>query len=169
VPLPDPASARLSLPASTWWLVVGVRRQGRGKLRLTGTDMSSPIRIDTGFLSEPDDLARVVAASERAREIGNHQALAAFRSAELAPGRLPLPELEAFLRRGLGMLWHQCGTARMGGDPTNSVVDGRLRVVGGLRIADASVIPRVTSGNTMAPCVVVGELAAKFILADAPS
>jgi choline dehydrogenase len=53
----------------------------------------------------------------------------------------------------------------MGKDITTSVVDGCLRVHGfdGLRVADASVLPRVTSGNTMAPCVVVGELAAKFI------
>jgi len=163
-------AARFSPPTSAWSLVVGVRLEGRGTLRLTGTDISAPIRIETGFLSAPGDLARVISASERARDIGNQQALAAFRSTEIAPGRLPPSELEAFLRRGLGTFWHQSGTARMGDDPANSVVDGRLRVHGveGLRVADASVLPRVTSGNTMAPCVVVGELAAKFILADSP-
>jgi len=79
--------------------------------------------------------------------------------------QLPLPEFEAFLRRGLGTFWHQCGTARMGEDETTSVVDGRLRVHGleALRVADASVLPKATSGNIMASCVVVGELAAKFI------
>jgi choline dehydrogenase len=161
-------AARFSPPESAWTLMVGVRLEGRGKLRLTGTDIRAPLHIETGFLSEPGDLARVVAAAERARDIGNQQALAAFRSAEIAPGSLPPSELETFLRRGLGTFWHQSGTARMGGDPANSVVDGRLRVHGveGLRVADASVLPRVTSGNTMAPCVVVGELAAKFILAD---
>jgi choline dehydrogenase len=161
---PENAMGR-ALPASTWSLMVGVRLQGRGEVRLTGMDMNAPVSIDTGFLSEPDDMASVVAAAERAREIGNQRALAGFRSEELAPGRLPRPELEAFLRRGLGTFWHQCGTARMGKDAMTSVVDGRLRVHGleGLRVADASVIPRVTSGNTMAPCVVVGELAAGFI------
>jgi choline dehydrogenase len=163
-------AARFSPQGSAWSLVVGIRLEGRGKLRLTGTDISVPLHIETGFLSELDDLARVIAAAERARDIGNQPVLAAFRSAEIAPGSLPPSELEAFLRRGLGTFWHQSGTARMGGDPAKSVVDGRLRVHGieGLRVADASVLPRVTSGNTMAPCVVVGELAAKFILADTP-
>jgi choline dehydrogenase len=162
-------AVRFSLPPATWSLVVGVRLQGRGKLRLTGRDISKPMRIHTGFLSAPGDLARVIAAAERAREIGNQHPLAAFRSKGVVPGRLSPSDLEAYLRRGLGTFWHQCGTARMGSDPKSSVVDGRLRVHGieGLRIADASVIPRVTSGNTMAPCIVVGELAAKFILADA--
>ena len=158
------------LPASTWSLMVGVRLRGSGKVRLTGTDMNSPVTIDTGFLTEPGDMASVVAAAERAREIGNQQALSAFRSDELAPGKLPLPELQMYLRRGLGTFWHQCGTARMGRDNVTSVVDGRLRVHGleGLRVADASVLPRVTSGNTMAPCVMVGELAAKFVKGRTP-
>jgi choline dehydrogenase-like flavoprotein len=62
---------------------------------------------------------------------------------------------------------HQCGTARMGSDET-SVVDGRLKVHGirGLRIADASIMPRVTTGNTMAPCVVIGEIAGRYIRAE---
>jgi choline dehydrogenase-like flavoprotein len=65
---------------------------------------------------------------------------------------------------GLETFWHQCGTAKMGRDEM-SVVDGKLKVYGieGLRIADASVMPRVTSGNTMAPCVIIGEQAAKFM------
>jgi choline dehydrogenase len=161
---PENAIGR-SLPESTWSLMVGVRLQGRGEVRITGMDMNAPVSIDTGFLSDPGDMASVIAAAQMAREIGNQQALAAFRSDELAPGEMPLPELEAYLRRGLGTFWHQCGTARMGKDASTSVVDGRLRVHGleGLRVADASVMPRVTSGNTMAPCVVVGELAAKFI------
>jgi choline dehydrogenase len=158
-------AAGLSLPASSWSLMVGVRLQGRGKLRLTGTDMLAPVEIDAGYLSHDGDMASVVAAAEKAREIGNQRALSAFRHSELAPGNLPRAGLETYLRRGLGTFWHQCGTARMGQDPTTSVVDGRLRVYGieRLRVADASVMPRVTSGNTMAPSVVIGELAAKFI------
>ena len=76
----------------------------------------------------------------------------------LAIGR---SKLEQFFRDGgLGTFWHQSGTAKMGGDAM-SVVDGQLKVYGvdALRIADASIMPRVTTGNTMAPCVVVGEQA----------
>jgi choline dehydrogenase len=64
-------------------------------------------------------------------------------------------ELQNFLREGIGTHWHQSGTAKMGRD-TMSVVDGELKVYGvdGLRVADASIMPRVTTGNSMAPCVV---------------
>jgi|SRR5271170_3914556 len=63
--------------------------------------------------------------------------------------------------------WHETGTAKMGRDPM-SVVDGHLNVYGfdNLRVADASIMPRITSGNTMAPCVVIGERAAQFIKAE---
>ncbi|MEI9983942.1 MAG: GMC family oxidoreductase [Aliidongia sp.] len=161
---PENAAGR-SLPASTWSLVVGLRLQGRGRIRLTGTGVEAPLSIDPGYLSHPGDLARVAAAAEMAREIGNQPALGAFRTAEFAPGKLTGAELENYLRCGLGTFWHQCGTARSGKDASTSVVDGRLRVHGldRLRVADASVFPRATSGNTMAPSVVVGELAARFI------
>jgi choline dehydrogenase len=73
--------------------------------------------------------------------------------------------LERFFRDGLVTYWYQCGTAKMGRDRT-SVVDGDLRVYGveGLRIADGSILPRVTTANTMAPCVVIGEQAAARLL-----
>jgi choline dehydrogenase len=64
----------------------------------------------------------------------------------------------SFFRDGLGTFWHQSGTARMGRNAM-SVVDGKLKVYGvdGLRIADASIMPRATTGNTMTPCVVIGD------------
>jgi choline dehydrogenase-like flavoprotein len=66
--------------------------------------------------------------------------------------------------RGLGTFWHQSSTAKMGRDEM-SVADGQLKVYGveRLRIADASILPRVTTGNTMAPCVVIGGQAAAFL------
>lgn len=80
------------------------------------------------------------------------------------PGDLKGDELTRYLRDGAMTYWHQCGTAKMGRD-SMSVVDGALKVYGiaGLRIADASVMPRITAGNTMAPCVVIGERAAEEI------
>jgi choline dehydrogenase-like flavoprotein len=79
---------------------------------------------------------------------------------EVAPGNLNEADLERFIRNGLVTFWHQCGTAKMGRDSV-SVADGRLKVygIGNFRIADGSIMPRVTTGNTMAPCVVIGELA----------
>lgn len=96
--------------------------------------------------------------------IGGSTALSDYSGKQL----LPLAngeELEQFFRDGVGTFWHQSSTARIGRDPM-SVVDGRLNVhgVARLRVADASILPRVTTGNTMAPCVVIGEMAAKFMI-----
>lgn len=83
---------------------------------------------------------------------------------EVMPGNLSHDALEVYLRNGVNTYWHESGTAKMGRDAM-SVVDGRLKLYGieNVRIADASIIPRITSGNTMAPCVVIGERAAQFI------
>jgi choline dehydrogenase len=77
------------------------------------------------------------------------------------PGNLKGAELERFIRDATSTYYHQTCTAKMGQDAM-SVVDGQLKVYGieGLRIADGSILPRVTTGNTMAPCVVISERAA---------
>jgi choline dehydrogenase len=76
-------------------------------------------------------------------------------------------ELENFIRDGTLSYWHQTCTAKMGRD-SMSVVDGNLKVYGidNLRIADGSIMPRVTTGNTMAPCVIIGERAAEIVRAE---
>jgi TPR repeat protein len=98
------------------------------------------------------------------RELGNAPAMRCFSGPEILPGRLCGPELESFVRNAIMPQWHPCGTAKMGRDPL-SVVDHRLRVYGidGLTIADASVLPRAPTGNTMAPCVVIGERASDIL------
>jgi len=141
-----------------------MRPTSRGKICLAGSDPTAPVRIDANYLGDPQDIKDLVAGLRVAREIGNSSALRAFTGREVAPGLIDGSDLERFFREGLVTFWHQSGTAKMGRDPT-SVVDGRLRVYGveGLRVADASVMPRVTTGNTMAPCVVIGEQAATFL------
>jgi choline dehydrogenase len=91
-------------------------------------------------------------------------ALCPFTRREHAPANLTGTDFEEYIRNGLTTFWHQSGTAKMGGDAM-SVVDSELKVYGvdGLRTADASILPRVTTGNTMAPCVVVGERAAELL------
>ncbi len=83
------------------------------------------------------------------------------------PGDLKRPALENFVRNAAFGWWHQSCTAKMGRDPL-SVVDGNLKVYGieNLRIADASVMSRVTTGNTMAPCVIIGERGAAVLRAE---
>jgi choline dehydrogenase len=86
---------------------------------------------------------------------------------ELLPGKLEGREMETFAREAALTYWHQSCTAKMGRDAM-SVVDSKLKVYGidKLRIADASIMPHVTSGNIMAPCVVIGEKASKLIKSD---
>ena len=141
-----------------------MRPNSRGSLHLTGSDPDNPVSIDPNYLADPQDLKDLLDAVGLAREIGNAPGLRPFTGREVAPGPINGAELEQFLRDGLVSHWHQSGTAKMGRDAM-SVVDGKLKVNGvdGLRIADASVLPRVTTGNTMAPCVVIGERAAALL------
>jgi len=152
---------RFRPPASGWSLLVGMRPTSRGAIHLTGPNASDPLDIQANYLGDVRDLEQWAIGVAQARAIGNAAALRSYAKREVAPGKLDRGELNQFIRNGLVTFWHQCGTARMGRDKT-SVVDGRLKVHGveGLRVADGSVLPRVTTGNTLAPCVVIGERAA---------
>lgn len=154
-----------ALPAAGWSMLPGVvRPQSRGRLRLTGASPSDSLDIEAGILAEPADIKAMIACVELCREIGNSAALRSSVKREIMPGDLRGSALESFVRDAIVPYWHQTCTARMGQDAM-AVVDGTLRVHGieGLRIADGSVLPRVTTGNTMAPCIVVGERAAAMI------
>ena len=151
-------------PASVWSLSTGMRPVSRGAIHLTGPNPSDPLRIEPNYLSDSSDLKHLMLGIERAREIGNAAAFLRYAKREVAPGNLNKADLERFIRNGLLTFWHQCGTARIGRDAM-SVVDENLKVYGvqNLRVADASILPRVTTGNTMAPCVVIGERAAAIL------
>jgi choline dehydrogenase-like flavoprotein len=157
-------AVRFNPPPDSWSLVAGMRPKSRGTVCLTGPDPSHSVAIDANYLGDPLDLRTLIAGLRTVREIGNSPALRPFTGREIAPGPLNGADLECFFRDGLSTFWHQSGTAKMG-QGEMSVVDGRLKVHGieRLRIADASILPRVTAGNTMAPCVVIGERAAEFL------
>jgi choline dehydrogenase len=158
-------AARFNPPSNCWTLAAGVvRPKSRGLIRLTGPNPLDPVEIEARTLCHPDDLKAVMAALEICREIGNSAALRSFVKREVMPGNLTGPALENFIRDGCVTYWHQTCTAKMGRDEM-SVVDGRLKVYGieNLRVADGSIMPRVTTGNTMAPCVIIGERASEMI------
>jgi choline dehydrogenase len=160
-------AARFGLPGSGWSLLGGVvRPKSRGGIHLTGPNPLDPVQIETNFLSHPDDLKAAIACVELCREIGNSAALRPFAKREVMPGNLKGAELENFIRDAATSYWHETGTAKMGQDAM-SVVDGNLKVYGidNLRVADGAIMPRVTTGNTMAPCVVIGERAADILKA----
>ncbi|MFD1330800.1 GMC family oxidoreductase [Methylopila musalis] len=155
-------------PSLAFTLAPGlIRPKSRGRVSLTGPRPEDPVRIDANFLSEEADVTALRIALELCREIGHSDALRPFVARELMPGPLAGAAQLDFLRNAAGTYFHQSCTAKMGRDPM-AVVDGGLRVYGveNLRIADASVMPAIAGGNTLAPCVLIGERAADLIAAD---
>ncbi len=169
VPLSSPeVAAKYVLPEHGWTLAAAVLQpDSRGRIRLTGAEPSSPVRIEANMLTHPDDLNAAVAAVQMCREIGNAAPLASWSKGEVVPGDLSGDGLVDFVRNAAESFYHHSGTAKMGTDDM-SVVDNTLKVHGveQLRVADASIMPRITTGNTMAPCVVIGERAADLLKAE---
>ena len=158
---------RFNPPAGSWTMFGGlVRPKSRGRIRLTGPNPRDPLQIEPHHLSHADDLKAAIACVQLCREIGNSDALRPFTKREVMPGNLKGAALENFIRDSVVTYHHQTCTAKMGRDAM-SVVDGNLKVYGvdNLRIADGSIMPRVTTGNTMAPCVVIGERGAEILKA----
>jgi choline dehydrogenase len=161
----DEAAAKFKPPPNCWTLVGGVERpKSRGRVRLTGPSAEDPVQIEANMLSHPDDLKIAIACVELCREVGNSTPLRRYTKREVMPGNLKGTALEDFIRDAAATYYHQTCTAKMGRD-SMSVVDGKLKVYGieNLRIADGSIMPRVTTGNTMAPCMIIGERAAEML------
>jgi choline dehydrogenase len=157
-------AARFGMPPAGWTLFGAVAQpKSRGRIRLTGPGPLDRVQIEANLLCHPDDLKTAIACVELCREVGNSAALRPFVKREVMPGNLRGTALENYIRDGAVTYWHETCTAKMGRDAL-SVVDGNLQVYGVeiLRIADGSIMPRVTTGNTMAPCVVIGERAAEI-------
>src|SRR5262245_26994245 len=158
-------AAKFGLPASGWVLIGNVvQPKSRGRIRLSGSDPADPVQIEANYLCDPDDRKAAFACVELCREIGNSGPLRPFVGREVIPGNLERPELENYIRDTAFSFWHQTSTAQMG-QHAMCVVDGYLKVFGveNLRIADGSIMPRVTTGNTMAPCVIIGERAGEIL------
>src|SRR5882757_7917077 len=142
----------------------------RGCVRLASADPQQAPLIDPNYLAEQSDQRRMVAGLRLAREVGAANALGGWRDKELSPGPGAHTDeaLLAHLRRTVSTYYHPVGTCKMGGDAT-SVVDPQLRVHGiaNLRVADASVMPSIVSGNTNAAVLAIAERAAHLITGDA--
>jgi choline dehydrogenase len=123
--------------------------------------------MDPRALTADGDLEALTASVELCREIGRQAALGEWTERELYPGPdvRSRAELREYVRRVAVSYHHQVGTCRMGSDE-EAVVDPRLRVYGvdGLRVADASIMPFVTTGNTNAPTFMIGARAAELAL-----
>jgi choline dehydrogenase len=143
-----------------------IRPRSRGFVELRSPDPFAAPRIVPNYLSDPYDLETMARAVKLGREIMSQPVLKPYIKSEILPDRpLATPEdHRQYVKDQAQGALHPTGTCRLGKDPL-AVVDSQLRVHGlaGLRIADASVMPCVPSGNTNAPAIMVGERAADFV------
>lgn len=147
--------------------VCNLRPESRGSVHLKGPDFTAAPDIRPRYLTAEADRDVAVRSIRLTRRIVNQPSFARFNPTEFKPG--PSYESDEDLRRAAGdigtTIFHPVGTCRMGADP-ESVVDPELRLRGlqGLRIADASIMPTITSGNTNSPTIMIAEKAAAMIL-----
>jgi choline dehydrogenase len=141
-----------------------------GYLAISAPDWRAAPDIHPNYLSDAFDLEQLLDGARYLRRLAATPRLAAIIDSEIKPGPATLSDddLIADIRARSYSVFHPVGTCRMGSDPAAAVVDPRLRVHGlaGLRVADASIFPIITSGNTNAPSIMVGERAAEFVLDD---
>jgi choline dehydrogenase-like flavoprotein len=142
--------------------------KSRGSVQLASSDPFASPLIDPNFLSHSDDMARMVRGFKHMRAILQQPALAQLGGRELATtaNAVTDAQIEAVIRQKADTIYHPVGTCRMG-MTDHDPVDAQLRVKGvqGLRVVDASVMPRIVSGNTNAPTVMIAEKAVDMILA----
>ena len=151
--------------------VCNLRPLSRGRIDIRSADPDVAPLIDPNYLSDPEDLKVAAEAIRLTRRIVDSPALRRFKPEEYLPGAALQTEEqlhEAAARIGT-TIFHPVGTCRMGGGALD-VVDARLRVHGvpGLRVADASIMPNIVSGNTCSPTVMIAEKAAQMMLEDVP-
>jgi len=148
--------------------VVCLYPKSRGRVRLSGPDPLAAPLIDLALLSEEADLESLIKGLTLARKIISHNAFAKYRARERAPGSAVTDDqaLADYIKETLVTVHHPGSTCRMGPAGEQTVVDHELKVHGleGLRVADASIYPRVVGGNTNASVVAIAEKAADMIL-----
>lgn len=163
IPAPlSPLLPDLGGPACIF-LPILVQPESRGEVSLRSADPTDPPVINPNYLTEAADLQTLVKAVELVRNLANTPTFQEMNGGELMPGEAA--DLEGFIRSQCSTLWHPAGTCKMGTD-SMAVVDSELRVRGvkSLRVADASIMPTVTSGNTVAACFMIGEKLADLLL-----
>jgi choline dehydrogenase len=150
--------------------VCHLRPESRGSVHVRSKDPLAYPAIRANYLDTEHDRKAIIAAFRRVREIFEAPALKQYRGEEFRPGPLTQSDEQIleYVRAEAESVYHPVGTCKMGSDKM-AVVDDRLRVHGvkRLRVADASIMPNITSGNTNAPAVMIAEKCADMLLQDA--
>jgi choline dehydrogenase len=160
----------LILKENSFTTIVSVcRPKSRGRIGLRSADPHAPPAIHHRLFGDADDLTRLTRGVIAVRRIVAADPLRHIVKRPIEPPWQDIPNatMAAYLRAHAGTIYHPSGTCRMGPD-AGAVVDPRLKVNGisRLRVADASIMPAVTSGNLNAPSMMIGEKAAEMILDD---
>ncbi|HEX3996079.1 MAG TPA: GMC oxidoreductase, partial [Acetobacteraceae bacterium] len=168
----DAGQAPRPKPYSGFLLAVSpCRPSSRGSVAIASSRAADPPLIRPNFLSTQHDIDAAIEGSLLLRKFVSAPALETITVEETEPGGRVVSEADMlqYFREAGGSIYHLCGSCAMGSSASTSVVSSRLKVHGleGLRIADASVFPNVTSGNINAPTMMVAEKAAAMILEDA--
>lgn len=160
----------LVAPANSFTVAVAMVPDSRGTVRLAGPDPSTPPLIDPGYLTEESDVRRMVHGLDVARQILATEPFRQWCAGEVLPGAgvTDQKDLRDFVFRATGTYYHPVGSCKMGVG-ADAVVDPELRVHGleGLRVADASIMPRIVGVNTNAATMMIGEKAAAMIRGSA--
>jgi choline dehydrogenase len=164
---PGPKGPKLSRQSGMTCYAHPMRPESKGRIHIVSSDPRKPPAINFNFLSSPVDAEITVRAVRIAQSVMRAPAMAPLQVSELAPGQAVSTDDEIidWVKRVAETTYHPVGTCKMGSDPM-AVVDAQLRVHGiaGLRVADASIMPTLTSGNTNAPSIMIGEKAADMVL-----
>lgn len=152
--------------------VCPTRPKSRGSILAASKDPHVPPQIRLGALTDPSDVQVMLSGIRQAREILHQASFKQYLVHEIAPGAnvQRADELEQFMRDQGGTLYHPVGTCAMGQE-ASAVVDPtlKLRGIAGLRVADASIMPWLPTGNTNAPTLMIGERTAELVLQEARS
>jgi choline dehydrogenase len=164
---PGPRGPTISRQSGMTCYAHPMRPDSKGHIHIMSAEPRKPPAINFNFLSSPIDAEITVCAVRIARSVMTAPAMAHLHVNELAPGASLVTDDEIldWVRGSAETTYHPVGTCKMGNDPM-AVVDAQLRVHGieGLRVADASIMPTLTSGNTNAPSIMIGEKAADMVL-----
>jgi choline dehydrogenase-like flavoprotein len=167
VPMLYELGPRLSKQSGVTCYAHTMRPESKGHIHITSNDPRRAPAINFNFLSEAVDAEITVRAIRIVRQIMTAPAMAGMKVTELAPGAAQTSDEEilGWVKEAGETTYHPVGTCKMGSDEM-AVVDDQLRVHGidGLRVADASIMPTLTSGNTNAPAIMIGEKAADMVL-----